>query len=122
MNSIKKEGKKLFKKINFKSKISEVKERFIETLELPKELSSDFSRITMIENSQILIEGKNNIVDYYDNYIKIQTKNVYIILDGKNLKINEITDEEVLISGEIGNVGFLNRYEFYEFRRRNKKD
>ena len=76
---------------------------------MPKELSSDFSRITMIENSQILIEGKNNIVDYYDNYIKIQTKNVYIILDGKNLKINEITDEEVLISGEIGNVGFLNR-------------
>lgn len=122
VNSIKKEGKKLFKKINFKSKISEVKERFIETLELPKELSSDFSRITMIENSQILIEGKNNIVDYYDNYIKIQTKNVYIILDGKNLKINEITDEEVLISGEIGNVGFLNRQEFYEFRRRNKKD
>ena len=109
MKNLKKEGKKLFKKINFKSKISEVKERFIETLELPKELSSDFARITMIENSQILIEGKNNIVDYYDNYIKIQTQNVYIILDGKNLKINEITDEEVLISGEIGNVGFLNR-------------
>ena len=109
MKNLKKEGKKLFKKINFKSKISEVKERFIETLELPKELSSDFARITMIENSQILIEGKNNIVDYYDNYIKIQTQNVYIILDEKNLKINEITDEEVLISGEISNVGFLNR-------------
>lgn len=109
MKNLKKEGKKLFKKINFKSKISEVKERFIETLELPKELSSDFARITMIENSQILIEGKNNIVDYYDNYIKIQTQNVYIILDGKNLKINEITDAEVLISGEISNVGFLNR-------------
>ena len=109
MKSLKKEGKKLFKKINFKSKLSEVKERFIETLELPKELSSDFARITMIENSQILIEGKNNIVDYYDNYIKLQTQNVYIILDGKNLKINEITDEEVLVSGDISNVGFLNR-------------
>ena len=122
MKNLKKEGKKLFKKINFKSKISEVKERFIETLELPKELSSDFARITMIENSQILIEGKNNIVDYYDNYIKIQTQNVYIILDGKNLKINEITDEEVLISGEISNVGFLIFYEYYEFRRRYKED
>ena len=91
--------------------MSEVKERFIETLELPKELSSDFARITMIENVQILIEGKNNIVDYYDNYIKIQTKNVYIILDGRNLKIDEITDSEVLISGNISNVGFQNRQE-----------
>lgn len=109
MGNLRKEGKKLFKKINFKSKFSEVKERFIETLELPQEISSDFARITMIENAQILIEGKNNIVDYYNNYIKIQTQNVYIILDGKNLKIEEINDAEVLISGEISNVGFQNR-------------
>ena len=98
----------MFKKISFKSKVSEVKERFIETLNLPQELS-DLARITMIENAQILIEGKNNIVDYYDNYIKIQAKNVYIVLDGKNLKIDEITDAELLISGKISNVGFQNR-------------
>ena len=109
MGNLKKEGKKLFKRIDFKSKFSEVKERFIETLELPQELSSDFARITMIEKAQILIEGKNNIVDYYDNYIKIQAKNVYIVLDGKNLKIDEITDAELLISGKISNVGFQNR-------------
>lgn len=109
MKKLRKDGKKMLKKINFKSKVSEAKERFIETLDLPQELSSNYARITMIENAQILIEGKNNIVDYYDNYIKIQTQNVYIILDGKNLKINEITDAEVLVSGEIGNVGFLNR-------------
>lgn len=109
MKKLRKMEKKMLKKINFKSKVSEAKERFIETLDLPQELSSNYARITMIENAQILIEGKNNIVDYYDNYIKIQTQNVYIILDGKNLKINEITDAEVLVSGEIGNVGFLNR-------------
>lgn len=109
MGRLKKEGKKIFKKIDFKSKMSQAKERFIDTLDLPQELSGEFARITMIENSQILIEGKNNIVDYYDNYIKIQTKNVYVILDGKYLKINEISDAEVLISGDISNVGFLNR-------------
>ena len=109
MSKFNKEGKKIFKKINFKSKMSEAKERFIDTLELPQELSGEHVRITMVENAQILIEGKNNIVDYYDNYIKIQTKNVYIILDGKCIKINEISDAEVLISGDISNVGFLNR-------------
>ena len=65
----------MFKKISFKSKVSEVKERFIETLNLPQELS-DLARITIIEHVKILIEGKNNIVDYYDNYIKIHNQHI----------------------------------------------
>ena len=104
-----KEGKKIFKKINFKNKVSVAKEKFLEKLNLPDELVYDYAKITMIENKEILIEGSNNIVDYYDNYIKIQTKNVYIILDGKNLNINEINDNELLISGNIINVGYISR-------------
>lgn len=109
MNSRKKEGEKLFKKIDFKSKVSIAKEKFLEKLNLPDELVYNYAKITMIENKEILIEGYNNIVDYYDNYIKIQTKNVYVILDGKNLHINEINDTELLISGDISNVGYLSR-------------
>ena len=104
-----KEGKKIFKKINFKNKVSVAKEIFLEKLNLPDELVYNYAKITMIENKEILIEGSNNIVDYYDNYIKIQTKNVYIILDGKNLNINEINDNELLISGNITNVGYISR-------------
>ena len=100
-----KEGKKMLKKINFKNKVSIAKEKFLEKLNLPDELVYNYAKITMIENKEILIEGSNNIVDYYDNYIKIQTKNVYIILDGRNLNINEINDNELLISGIITNVG-----------------
>ena len=81
----------------------------MEKLNLPDELVYNYAKITMIENKEILIEGSNNIVDYYDNYIKIQTKNVYIILDGRNLNINEINDNELLISGIITNVGYISR-------------
>ncbi len=104
-----KEGKKLLKKINFKNKVSVAKEKFLEKLNLPDELVYDYAKITMIENTEILIEGSNNIVDYYDNYIKVQTKNVYIIIDGKNLNINEINDKELLISGNITNIGYISR-------------
>lgn len=104
-----KEGKKLLKKINFKNKVSVAKEKFLEKLNLPDELVYDYVKITMIENTEILIEGSNNIVDYYDNYIKVQTKNVYIIIDGKNLNINEINDKELLISGNITNIGYISR-------------
>ena len=73
----------------------------------------------MIENKELLIEGYNSIVDYYENYIKIQTKNVYITLDGSNLNINEINDSELLISGNISNVGYINRQVKYGIRRWN---
>ena len=99
----------MLKKINFKNKVSVAKEKFLEKLNLPDELVYNYAKITMIENKEILIEGSNNIVDYYDNYIKIQTKNVYIILDGRNLNINEINDNELLISGIITNVGYISR-------------
>ncbi|MBO5477061.1 MAG: YabP/YqfC family sporulation protein [Clostridia bacterium] len=104
-----KEGKKFLKKINFKNKISAAKEKFLEKLNVPDELAHNLTKITMIENKEILIEGYNNIVDYYDNYIKIQSKNIYIVLDGSNLNINEINDSELLISGNISNIGYLNR-------------
>ena len=91
------------------NKVSVAKEKFLEKLNLPDELVYNYAKITMIENKEILIEGSNNIVDYYDNYIKIQTKNVYIILDGRNLNINEINDNELLISGIITNVGYISR-------------
>lgn len=104
-----KDGKKIFKKIDFKSKVSAAKEQFLEKLNLPDELVYECAKITMIGNKQLLLEGNNNIVDYYDNYIKVQTKTLYLILDGKNLKIDEITDTELLVSGDISNVGYINR-------------
>lgn len=104
-----KEGKNFLRKINFKSKMSAAKENFLDKLNLPDEIAHNLTKITMIENKEILIEGYNSIVDYYENYIKIQTKNVYIILDGSNLNINEINDSELLISGNISNVGYMSR-------------
>lgn len=104
-----KDGKRLLRKIDFKAKISSAKENFLDKLNIPEELVYDYSKITMVENSQLMIEGYNNIVDYYDNYIKIQAKNVYVIIDGKGLKIDEINDSELLISGDINNVGFMKR-------------
>ncbi len=109
MSNAKKQGKSFLKSINFKKKVSEVKGKFIETLDLPRELSGEYTRTTMIENLQILIEGKNNIVDYTDGYIKIQTRTMYVQIDGKNLNIAEISNEEVLVTGDISNVGYISR-------------
>ncbi|MEG2310393.1 MAG: YabP/YqfC family sporulation protein [Clostridia bacterium] len=93
--------KNIFKNIKIKNTISDAKNKFSDFLELPLEVVSKCTKVTSIENTNILIEGYEKIVDYYDDYIKIKANNMDIILDGKNLDIKEITDSELVIEGTI---------------------
>ncbi len=106
----KKERKKfcstILKNINVKEKINDAKSKFSEFLEIPQEVVSNYTKITCIEDTDILIEGYKKIVDYYDNYIKIKTNNLFVIIDGSNLDIKEITDSELVISGNIYSLNY----------------
>lgn len=110
MNTKKKEKKKWYKSIsknmNIRSQVSEAKDKFANFLELPREVVSSSTKITSIENTDILIEGYKQIMDYYDDYIKIKAHNMEIVIDGKNLDIKEITDFELVIQGEIYSLNY----------------
>ena len=105
----KKKNKKIFNRINFKKSMNNAKENFIDILNLPKELSGNYSKITMIENNELFIEGETSVVDYYDNYIKIKCSNIFMQIDGYKLKIEELSNIELLVSGSIVNISFQNR-------------
>ena len=96
----------IFKNIKVKSTINNAKDKFSEFLEIPQEIVSNYTKITSIEDTDILIEGYKKIVDYYDNYIKIKTNNMYLVIDGNNLDIKEITDSELVISGNIYSLNY----------------
>lgn len=81
-------------------------DRIASFLEMPEELVGDNTKITLVDNKYLYLEGKNNIVDYYDHYIKIKTKKVTISIDGKKMEIKEIGDNELVIEGEILNVSY----------------
>lgn len=101
--------KKIFKKINFEKGVSKLKEQFFEKLNLPDEITYNLTKITMLENKELYIEGKNKIVDYYDNYIKIQIKDLFVVLMGDKLEIEDISDIDVLISGNICSIEYIKR-------------
>lgn len=93
-------------------KINQNKERIVDTianfLEIPGELVGDNAKITLIENKYLYLEGNNQVIDYYDHYIKIKTKKVTITIDGKKMNIKEISDNELLIEGEIYSLSYNN--------------
>ena len=110
MSIKKKEKKKCYKNIKnemkIKNKVVSMKEKVSTFLELPKEVIQNSTKITIIEDENILIEGYKKIVDYYDNYIKIKANNMYVVIDGTNLDIEEITDFELVISGKIYSINY----------------
>ena len=102
----KKFGISMLKEIKSKKTFSDAKNKFSEFLEIPQEILSNYTKITSIEDSDILIEGYQKIVDYADDYIKIKTNHMYLAIDGKDLDIKEITDSELVISGKIYSLNY----------------
>ena len=45
-------------------------------------------------------------MDYYDDYIKIKSNSMEIVIDGEGLDIKEITDSDLVIEGKIYSVNY----------------
>lgn len=94
-------------KNNIKEKKEKIRDRINEVLELPAYIMGDSLRINIIDDTYMLIEGKTKVADYFDNYIKIKTEKYIIAVEGSNLAIKEISDTDLIISGEICNISYI---------------
>ena len=78
-------------------------------LEIPEELSSNQPKVTILGFEQLLIENHKGILEYQDYFIRLNT---YIgIINGFNLKLDEMTNEDILIKGKIDSIDFENTQE-----------
>lgn len=97
-------------KINKLKKARENKEtvanKISEFLEMPEEIRKGSIKITLVDNTYLYLEGENQIMDYYNHYIKVKTNKAIITLDGKNMEIKDISEKELVIEGEILNISY----------------
>jgi len=70
-------------------------------LEVPKEINSYNTKITILGFDEILIENYKGILEYEEFYIKINTEIGEININGFNLSLKQITDDDILIKGKI---------------------
>lgn len=80
-----------------------LKEKFLNAMELPIELLNDVPRITLIGNNNLLIENYKGIIEYDENIIRLVS---HINILGNYIKVEEINNDEIFITGEIVNVEF----------------
>ena len=80
-----------------------VREKMGQILDMPLDMIKDYSRMTVIGNESILIENYKGIIEYEDSIIRLSNN---ICIFGNKLFIEEITDDEILITGDIKNIEF----------------
>jgi len=80
--------------------------RFEELLEIPKELSSNEPKITIIGFNQMLIENYKGILEYQEFYIRLSTYLGIININGFSLNLSEMTKDDILITGKIESLDF----------------
>ena len=75
-------------------------------LEIPREVISNTPKITITGFDEIFIENFKGILEYEDFFTRISTEIGTININGFNLKLNQMTDNDILVSGKIENIDF----------------
>lgn len=78
-------------------------------LDIPREVFSKVPKITITGFDEILIENFKGILEYEDFFARISTHIGNININGFNLKLSQMTDDDILVSGKIENLDFENK-------------
>ncbi len=78
-------------------------------LDIPREVSSQIPKITVTGFDEILIENFKGILEYEDFFARISTHIGNININGFNLKLSQMTEDDILVSGKIENIDFENK-------------
>lgn len=77
-----------------------------EILEIPVELSTNNPKITIIGFERVLIENYKGILEYQEYFIRLNTYIGIININGFNLNLEEMTSDDLLITGKIESIDF----------------
>ena len=80
--------------------------RFEELLEIPKEISSEKPKLTVMGFEELLLENYKAILVYQDFYVRLSTHIGIININGFELNLNEMTNDDILITGKIESIDF----------------
>ena len=77
-----------------------------EILEIPVELSTDITKVTVVGFERLLIENYRGILEYQDYFVRVNTHKGIININGFNLNLEEMTTDDLLVTGKIESIDF----------------
>lgn len=93
------------KKIS-REKNKNVQSKIERIMEIPQEISTNLPKITIIGFEKMLIENYKGILEYQDFYIRLSTYIGILNINGIGLYLQEMTKDDLLITGNVENIEF----------------
>ena len=80
------------------------KNRINKMLEMPREIYTKEPKISLIGFDEMIIENYKGILEYEDYFVKINTYIGNININGFNLKLENMSEDDIKIRGKIDSV------------------
>ena len=87
-----------------KKAASDLKKKFAEIGDLPKELVTSYSRMVLLGSNEFTIENYSGIIEYEVNKIRLRSASGIISVLGEGLIINDMDSDELFIKGKIRSI------------------
>ncbi len=85
-------------------KIKNTRNKIEKLLEIPTEVTTNIPKITLIGFNQLMIENYMGVIEYEEYLVKINSSIGIIIIEGNKMNLNQINENDVLISGAISKI------------------
>lgn len=73
-------------------------------LEMPQEVYTDIPKITITGFNEMIIENFKGILEYEDYYIRINTSLGTININGYELRLENMTNDDIKVKGKVESV------------------
>ena len=73
-------------------------------LEIPQEIYSNVPKITITGFNEMIIENFKGILEYEDYYIRINTSLGIININGFELKLENMTNDDIKVKGKVESI------------------
>lgn len=83
------------------------KQAAAEALDLPKDVVLNLPKITVIGETDVVVENFCGVLEYTADCIRLNLRQSILTVRGSGLDIRSITDEDVGITGRITAIEFI---------------
>ena len=90
------------------------KNRLDKILELPQEVYSNVPKLTITGFNEIILENYKGIFEYEEFFASISTYIGIVNINGYNLNLEKMTNDDIKITGRIENIDFERIEEYME--------
>ncbi|MCI8622508.1 MAG: hypothetical protein HFG26_02455 [Provencibacterium sp.] len=76
-------------------------------LQLPASSLSQMTQIQLIANREALVDGCKGVIEYNEDYIRLNLGNMAVRFCGRGLQLRSMSEESVIIDGFIQSVEYI---------------